>query len=294
MLTVTLKNTEQNYLAKLTLENKAYKFDLQNSKKLSNESRFVLKPPVRTHKNAEVNIQATIKDIKKDKSSNWILATVILMHLLVISAFYRSNVDQIKVIENKPMTVSLLRETPKNIETAIQKQMPAEQIQTNEKQIKSPEQLQMKAETQHKIIKAETEVASQPYAQETESKEINNESTGNLAKVVHEEKVVSHEKVAEEHATEQPKFDVAYLNNPAPVYPKMSRRQGEQGRVLLKVLVSENGIAEQVQLDTSSGYEKLDQAAIEAVKKWSFVPAKKSDQAVSAFVLVPVKFELNS
>jgi protein TonB len=97
-----------------------------------------------------------------------------------------------------------------------------------------------------------------------------------------------------EPAIEPPRFGAAYLNNPAPTYPPLSRRTGEQGRVLLKVLVSENGLAESVQLDSSSGYEKLDRAAIEAVKKWSFVPAKRSNQPVSAYVLVPVKFSLSS
>lgn len=93
---------------------------------------------------------------------------------------------------------------------------------------------------------------------------------------------------------EPPKFGAAYLNNPAPEYPALARRKGEQGRVMLKVLVSETGLAQKVQIDTSSGYDKLDQAAVEAVKKWSFIPARRSNQAVSAYVLVPIKFSLNS
>jgi protein TonB len=72
-----------------------------------------------------------------------------------------------------------------------------------------------------------------------------------------------------------------------------ARRMGEQGKVLLKVLVSQDGKAETVKVDTSSGHHKLDQAAIEAVKKWSFVPAKRSNQPISAYVLVPVNFTLN-
>ncbi len=93
---------------------------------------------------------------------------------------------------------------------------------------------------------------------------------------------------------EPPKFGVAYLNNPAPDYPGMSRRAGEQGRVLLKVLVSADGGAESVQLEQSSGSERLDQAAINAVKRWRFVPARFAGKALSAYVLVPVKFSLDS
>ena len=99
---------------------------------------------------------------------------------------------------------------------------------------------------------------------------------------------------ASQEVIEPPKFGVAYLNNPAPEYPKMARRSGQEGRVILKVLVTENGKPENVALATSSGYETLDQAAIEAVKKWSFIPAKRNNQAMSASVLVPVKFSLNN
>lgn len=93
---------------------------------------------------------------------------------------------------------------------------------------------------------------------------------------------------------EPPKFGVAYLNNPAPDYPGMSRRIGEEGRVMLKVLVNAEGNAESVQLEQSSGSERLDQAAIKAVKRWRFVPAQLAGQALSAYVLVPIKFSLDS
>lgn len=93
---------------------------------------------------------------------------------------------------------------------------------------------------------------------------------------------------------EPPKFGVAYLNNPAPAYPPISRRLGEEGRVLLLVLVSENGTATEVNLEKTSGSERLDQAAINEVKHWQFIPAKKNNQALSAYVLVPIKFSLDS
>lgn len=97
-----------------------------------------------------------------------------------------------------------------------------------------------------------------------------------------------------EPQVEPPKFGAAYLHNPAPNYPPSSRRAGEQGRVLLRVLVSTNGNAETVELENSSGFEKLDDAAIKAVKKWRFIPAKRSNETISAYVLVPVKFSLES
>ncbi len=101
-------------------------------------------------------------------------------------------------------------------------------------------------------------------------------------------------KVEPDPVIEPPRFGAAYLHNPAPDYPKLSRRLGEQGRVLLRVLVSTGGTAESVQVEDSSGSDKLDQAAIQAVKKWTFIPAKQSNKAISAYVLVPVKFSLES
>jgi len=105
---------------------------------------------------------------------------------------------------------------------------------------------------------------------------------------------VAKAKAAPEPAIEPPSFGAAYLNNPAPAYPMSARRMGEQGKVLLKVLVSEDGKAATVQVDRSSGHSKLDEAAVEAVKKWSFVPAKRSNKPMSAYVLVPINFSLNS
>ncbi|MBI3140593.1 MAG: TonB family protein [Rhodocyclales bacterium] len=91
-----------------------------------------------------------------------------------------------------------------------------------------------------------------------------------------------------------PRFDAAYLNNPAPAYPALARRMGEQGRVLVRVRVSPEGDAEQVELKQGSGSPRLDQAAVEAVRRWRFVPARQGTEAVAAWVLVPISFNLES
>ena len=91
-----------------------------------------------------------------------------------------------------------------------------------------------------------------------------------------------------------PRFDVAYLNNPRPEYPRLARRMGEQGRVLLHVFVNAAGNAEKVEIRASSGYASLDRAARDAVQRWKFVPARQGDQPVSAWVLVPISFVLES
>lgn len=95
-----------------------------------------------------------------------------------------------------------------------------------------------------------------------------------------------------EEKVEPPKFGVAYLNNPAPEYPRLSQRAGEEGRVLMRVVVTVDGRAESVEVIKSSGFERLDKAAVNAVKQWRFEPARKGDKAISAAVNVPLSFGL--
>ncbi|WP_417592201.1 energy transducer TonB [Parasphingorhabdus sp.] len=90
-----------------------------------------------------------------------------------------------------------------------------------------------------------------------------------------------------------PDFNAAQLNNPGPAYPYLSRKAREQGVVLLRVTVSASGGAKVLSVARSSGYDRLDKAALKAVKKWRFIPAKQAGQPVEAIVLVPVTFSLS-
>ena len=89
-----------------------------------------------------------------------------------------------------------------------------------------------------------------------------------------------------------PIFAADYLDNPAPPYPSLARRAGEQGRVVLRVPVSPSGKADEVEIRTSSGHRRLDESARDTVRRWRFVPAKRGDEAVSAWVLIPISFRL--
>lgn len=91
-----------------------------------------------------------------------------------------------------------------------------------------------------------------------------------------------------------PRFDAAYLANPPPIYPVLSRRMGEEGKVMLRVHVEPDGRPSQVELRSSSGFPRLDDAALRAVRGWRFVPARRGDEAVAAWVLVPINFTLKT
>lgn len=110
---------------------------------------------------------------------------------------------------------------------------------------------------------------------------------------------VSSAKTAQPHPqtapvkTTAPQFNAAYLNNPAPEYPSSARRMGETGRVILRVQVTASGLPSQVLILNSSGVDSLDEAALEAVQRWKFVPAKQGETPVAAWVNVPIQFTLN-
>lgn len=92
----------------------------------------------------------------------------------------------------------------------------------------------------------------------------------------------------------QPSFNADYLDNPKPPYPALSRRQHEEGEVRLRVWVGTAGEASKVELFRSSGFERLDRVALETVQRWRFVPARQGNQAVAAWVVVPIAFNLRS
>lgn len=91
-----------------------------------------------------------------------------------------------------------------------------------------------------------------------------------------------------------PRFDAAYLNNPAPAYPAVSRRLGEEGKVMLRVFVRPDGTPGQVSVQRPSGFPRLDAAARDAVRQWRFVPAQQGATKIGAWVLVPIAFSLRS
>lgn len=88
------------------------------------------------------------------------------------------------------------------------------------------------------------------------------------------------------------RFDAAYLNNPAPAYPPLSRRMREEGKVMLRVFVTDEGTAGTIELSASSGSARLDAAARNAVSRWRFVPAKQDGRNIDAWVVVPIIFKL--
>ena len=90
-----------------------------------------------------------------------------------------------------------------------------------------------------------------------------------------------------------PSAQADYLNNPKPPYPAMSRRLGESGRVIVRVLIGPDGQARQARIDRSSGFERLDRLALETARdRWRYVPGTRNGVPQEMWFDVPFDFVL--
>lgn len=93
-------------------------------------------------------------------------------------------------------------------------------------------------------------------------------------------------------ARELPASAIQYLEPPAPVYPRASRRLGESGLVVVRVFVDADGMPRQVQIAQSSGFVRLDEAALEGVRRARFKPPTENGRPTAGWARIPIPFEL--
>ncbi|MDP2152147.1 MAG: energy transducer TonB [Methylotenera sp.] len=285
---------------------------MMTNSELAVNTHFFLEPVVSKVDTASksnvkhLSINSYIGAARKNKKtiSYKMLAVVTLMHLLAVVGVLNAKPET--VVLNKlttPMMVSLVSQVADvpEVKPPVEQAQPVQKLPVKKTPVNKPVVQKQKVSEEKLVVNEEAvrkveqvEPAVEQKVEEAVVAESKPAEPQQLAKATEATDKVVNEKVAAAPVIEPPSFGAAYLNNPAPAYPMVARRMGEQGKVLLKVLVSENGKAETVKVDTSSGHHKLDLAAIEAVKKWSFVPAKRSNQPISAYVLVPVNFTLSS
>jgi len=91
---------------------------------------------------------------------------------------------------------------------------------------------------------------------------------------------------------ELPSAAARHLNNPPPPYPPMSRRLGEQGRVIVRARIEVDGSASQAEISASSGYTRLDQTALHSVLNWRYVPGTRNGVPEAMWFHVPILFVL--
>lgn len=103
---------------------------------------------------------------------------------------------------------------------------------------------------------------------------------------------VTHTVIASERKGALTNLLPAYRRNPAPVYPRLARERGYQGTVLVEAEVLPSGHCGQLRVRRSSDYAILDEAALDAVRRWQFKPATRGMRPVTSWVEIPITFRL--
>ena len=91
---------------------------------------------------------------------------------------------------------------------------------------------------------------------------------------------------------QMPSSDADYLQNPKPAYPAISRRLNEQGRTTIRVLIGADGLPQRAEIGKSSGFSRLDDAALATVMRWRYVPGKRGGVAEAMWFNVPINWVL--
>lgn len=91
---------------------------------------------------------------------------------------------------------------------------------------------------------------------------------------------------------ELPNASASYLNNPKPPYPALSKRLGEEGKVVVRAWIDTNGRATKAEIKTSSGYDRLDQTALQTVLNWRYIPGQRAGVPEAMWFNIPLNFVL--
>jgi protein TonB len=138
--------------------------------------------------------------------------------------------------------------------------------------------------------------ASQPVKPQAQTQEValrtDSSTSSNIATATSAAPAVADSAKVGAPSLVDPSADADYLKNPPPAYPLASRRLGEQGTVIVRVFISTQGLPDKAEVRTSSGFARLDQAALEAVQRWRFVPGRRNGTPESMWFNIPVRFVL--
>ncbi len=191
----------------------------------------------------------------------------LLLHLLLFDFSFREKPLPTLAISLKPNRVDLqIRQLPKKKKETPLVQKPEEKSKPKPPPPKKP-------------VPAKEQLAPKRKQEEIEKKNAQEKNEEYISQELEKPRMI---KRAE------------YLSNPAPKYPDVSRRRRQEGVVTLLVEIDARGFVSKLQIQKSSGFSALDEAAEKAVSTWRFSPAEVSGRQQSSKVLVPVSFKLSS
>ncbi len=200
-------------------------------------------------------------------------------------------------LEQKAPTVEVLpkpEEKPKMPEEDLEQKKKEEEIkkQTQEEERKLKEKLMKEKAEKEKLAKEEIE-----KKKIAEKKEKSEKEKFEKEKLVKEKQKKDQEErqrlIDSQTIVSEAEYQIPEFSNPAPKYPIISKKEGEEGEVILLVKVSARGEVVDIVLYKSSGYERLDNSAMYTVKTWRFVPAKnKLGGNIESVIKIPFVFKI--
>ncbi len=201
-------------------------------------------------------------------------------------------------IDSVTMTlVQMKNDVPKPV---LQKPPPQKKIKPEKKKVRP--KIKKPAKNEKPIVKPA--MPPKPQAEQEPLKETKSSEPENIMEPADEwpalPQIISDESIPETTAPDNNINKTVFVKtaiplyklNPRPAYPRLARKRGYQGTVVLDVLVDKNGRVSDLKLATSSNYPVLDKKAMASVKKWLFEPGKKGNNKVDMWVKVPIRFDL--
>ena len=208
------------------------------------------------------------------------LALVLGLHIVVLLMLFKMNAPVQATVTMPVITGQLLKPEPKKpTDTVVP--VAARQIKPKTARVKRkvskprPEPLTVTKPEPVKIKPEPVEIT--PVTEQKQDRLPTLKTTPNLPEVI------------------EPRVDAIRQNsNIAPVYPRVSLRRKEQGRVILEVLILKDGTVGEIRIKQSSGYPRLDQAALKAVKRWQYIPAQQGGDQIDYWYQQPIMFSIRT
>jgi len=228
----------------------------------------------------------TLTGQEKPRSIGWLLLTLVLSLHLWVAIWMLQPAEAFTKAQPMIMEVSLVSAPSQQAAAApiAQPKPPEPKKQPVKKPVKKKQPIIRKQMELPKPQALAEEMLPAPSTAESAPAPVAASAVANLSSKV----------TAETAPFTEANFNANYGSNPKPKYPGVATSRGWEGTVHLLVKVSIEGDSYEVIVQRSSGYDVLDDAAIEAVEKWKFIPAKRGDTAVASSVIVPIEFVLNN